>query len=1189
MKYSKLPDSFKTYYKSRLVKINHFKTPDRRLVFHCISKIIFGFSRLIYKKSCFIFFPACSKKLLWKFLSCKNGCLKISSPKIKIMRKISLLFSFLFCVLMASAQTRTVTGQVRDDKGDIIPAATVTEVGTANSVQADQNGRFSITVKEGARIVVTASGHQAQTLAVTSNTLDVVLPSAQGNLQEVVITALGIRRERRGLTYSTQTVNSDQLNKSGLGNPLSELEGKASGLTVINSSGDPGAGTYIRMRGVTSITGSNQPLMVVDGIPMDNSFNNYDPTSVTPSVSNPNSNLTGGTIPSNRGIDLNPNDIESITILKGPAATALYGIRAASGALIITTKKGSYGQRFSVDFNSSASWSTTNQLPELQTKYSQGSGGIYWGPNSGNANRRVTWGALIDTLSWDGNSNDWDPNGNIVGKSNPSAKFPVIPYDRYEFFKPGLAFDNNIALSGSTDRSTFRASVGNIYQTGVIPKSKYNKTSFSLNGQTKLTDKLTMNANLNYIFSDNDKVQQGSNISGVMLGLLRTPPTFDNSWGLSDAKNDERAYVITSTGGQRNYRGGAGYDNPYWTVNRNPFKEKINRVFGNLQTTYQLKDWIGLSYRFGGDVYSQDAKNFYDINSNAFPAGKGIINEYFNNQYNSDFTVNLRKAINSDLTASLLLGHNYFYNVYSSRTTIGDALIAPKFFDISNALTYTSVESDQTKRTMAMYGQLEMAYQNVLFLNLTGRRETSSTLPENNRNFFYPSAGLTWVFSDMPFLKKTNNSVFSYGKLRLSYAQVGKDAPVYGSKTYYVPGAFNDGFTAGIIFPINNGVPIGGYQLTSTISVIGNPDLIPEKTSSYEAGTELGFLKNRINLNATYYYSKTVDAIFIVPYAYTTGFASKLLNAGEITNRGVELTLNTTPVKTNNFNWDLNFNWSTNKNTVTKLASGVDKILVGGFTNGEIDAFAGRPFGQIYGSVYQRATLQNANSKSLPTGELLINDDPNDQGFGMPIVSQQNAIMGDVNPKWQGSVINSFTYKGLSLNFQIDVRKGGDIWNGTRGAMSYFGTSKETEARGTSKVFSGLSGHLNANGDIVHYDAGGNEVPGAGAANAQSVQLNQYYWQNIGSSFIGPSEPDVEDGSFVKLRQVGLTYSFPKSIIKSFRTLSLSVFANNIILHTKYSGVDPETSLSGPANGQGVDYFNNPGIKTYGVRLNLGL
>jgi TonB-linked SusC/RagA family outer membrane protein len=899
--------------------------------------------------------------------------------------------------------------------------------------------------------------------------------------------------------------------------------------------------------------------------------------------------LTGGTSPSNRGIDLNPNDIESITILKGPAATALYGIRAASGALIITTKRGAAGQKMSIDFNSTTSWSNTNRLPELQDKYSQGSAGIYRAPNSGNSNRRITWGAALDTLFWDGNSNEWDPHGNIVGKSNPLAKFPVTPYDRYEFFKTGYALDNNIALSGSTDRSTFRASIGNVYQHGVIPKTKYSKSSFSLNGQTRLTNKLNISGSLTYIYSDNDKVQQGSNVSGVMLGLLRTPPNFDNSWGLSNAQDDERAYVIASTGDQRNYRGGAGYDNPYWTVNRNPFNEIVNRVFGNLQTTYQFSDFIGVSYRFGGDVYSQDAKNFYDINSNAFRAGKGIVNEYFNNQYISDFTINLKKTFSSDFSGTLLLGHNYFYTNSTGRTTVGDALIAPKFFDLSNALTYTGLESDATKRTMAFYGDAELAYQNMLYLSLTGRRETSSTLPENNRNFFYPSAGITWLFTELPSLK--SNKILSYGKLRLSYAQVGKDAPVFGDKTYYKPGTVNDGFTSGILFPINNGTPIGGYQITSQTSVIGNDNLKPEKTSSYEIGTELGFLKSRINFTGTYYYSKTEDAIFTVPFTYTTGFASKLLNAGEITNHGFELSLNTTPVKTNNLNWDLNFNWAMNRNKVTKLYPGVDKILIAGFTNGEIDALEGKPFGQIFGSVYVRANSSaSTTSKELPSGELLINDDPNDPGYAMPIGAAQNAIMGDVNPDWVGSAISNLTFKGVTFGFQIDVRHGGDIWDGTRGAITYFGTSKESESRGSSKVFGGLKGHLDANGDIVHFDGSGNEVAGPGDFNTTAAVLNQYYWQNIGSSFIGPNEPDVEDGSFVKLRQVSLGYTFPKSMIgKTFRTLGITVFANNILIHTNYKGVDPETSLAGPANGQGLDYFNNPGIKTYGVRLNVGL
>ncbi len=1108
------------------------------------------------------------------------------------MSKIILVFCALVVSLSTIAQS-SIIGKVLDENNTPVPYASVTVQGTKTGTRADEKGNFKIIVSPGQTLVVSAVNFTPQEVTVTgSSFLNINLKPSTQELNEVVVTALGIKREKKSLTYATQTVGSDELNKSGTGNPLGELEGKAAGLTVINSSGDPGAGTYIRLRGVTSISGDNQPLIVVDGIPIDNSINNYDPTSATPNVSGPFANLTGGTQPTNRGVDLNPNDIESITVLKGPAATALWGIKAASGALIITTKKGTIGsQKMRVDFNSSYSWSQTNRLPPVQTKYAQGSGGIYQGP-TGNANRRITWGPAIDTLFWDGNGNVWDPHGNVVGRSDPLAKTPVAPYDVYDFFKTGLFMDNNISLSGGSANTGFRASLGNIHQLGVVPKSQYNKTTFSINGQAKLSDKLSASGSITYINSNNDKVQQGSNTSGVMLGLVRTPPTFDNSFGLGDAAaNDERAYVIQATGQQRNYRGGGGsYDNPYWTVNRNPFKELLNRVIGNIQATYEFADWISASYRFGGDVYGQDSKNFYDINSNAVPAGSGIISEYFSNQYNSDLTLNLKKDFSSDLNGSLLLGYNYFYTYGHSRTTIGNSLIVPTFFDISNALSYLSSEIDGQKRTMAFYGEAQLSYRNMLFLDVTGRRETSSTLPLNNRNFFYPSAGLTWVFTELPSFK--SSSVLSFGKIRASYAQVGKDAPISGLQTYYSPSVINDGFTGGNFFPVNsNGVPIGSYQLTSTISVIGNPDLKPEKTDSYEAGFDLGFLKNRINLTGTYYYSKTNDAILTVPLAYSSGFAAKLFNAGVITNKGVELTLSTTPVRVKDFSWDLTFNWSTNKNLVEKLAPGVDKILIAGFTNGEVDAFAGKPYGQIFGNTYVRANPGNAKDpNALPDGPLLINDNPNVAGYGQPIVGSQGAILGDVNPKWTGSVINNLTFKGVTLGFQIDVRKGGDLWNGTKGAMDYFGTGKTTENRNQPVTFQGLSGHLNAEGQVVHFDANGDEVAGPGSANTVQTKYDQNYWQNIGSSFVGPAEPDVEDGSFIKLREASIGYSLPASMLgKTFNSLSVTFFANNIILHTKYQGVDPETSLAGPANGQGLDYFNNPGVKSYGIRLNVSL
>jgi outer membrane receptor protein involved in Fe transport len=558
---------------------------------------------------------------------------------------------------------------------------------------------------------------------------------------------------------------------------------------------------------------------------------------------------------------------------------------------------------------------------------------------------------------------------------------------------------------------------------------------------------------------------------------------------------------------------------------------------------------------------------------------------YTNQQFNSDFTVNMKKTFSQDFQGSLLLGHNYFTYQNRARLAHGSGFVLPNFLDMSNATSYTNSEAEQRKRTMAFYGEAHLDYKDMWFLTLSGRRETSSTLPAKNNSFFYPSASLAYEFTKIPGL--SGGKTLNYGKVRVSAAQVGKDAPIQGLQTYFAQAGIADGFTTGIQFPIDNNA---GYQLSSATSTIGNPNLKAEKTNSYELGTDLGFFKNRLTVNATAYYSKSTDVILIVPIAYSTGFAAQLLNAATISNKGLEITVGATPIKTNDFKWDVSINWSKNKNKVVSLATGVPKVLIAGFQNGEVDAIAGKAFGQIYGSVFQRSDPNNMNSP------LLINDAPTNSdgspnpGYGMPIVSTQNAAIGDVNPDWVGSVINTFTYKNLSLGIQVDVRHGGDIWNGTRGAMSYFGTSEETASRGVTTTFNGVLGHLDPDGNVVHYE-GTSEVAKPGPVNTLVAAKDQYYWQNIGSSFIGPAETSVEKTSFVRIRQLSLTYDFLMGAKKKsvFSNLSLTVFANNPVLWTKYKGVDPETSLAGPVNGQGLDYFNNPGTKSYGVRLNVGL
>jgi TonB-linked SusC/RagA family outer membrane protein len=1106
------------------------------------------------------------------------------------MKRFSTLFILLMlCGTLAFAQNREITGKVVSKDGSPLPNISVKIKGTDKGTSTNTDGTFSLESNKNVILEFSGVGFATTTAkASPGQVVNMNLEQEIKSLNEVVVTALGIKREKRSLGYATQSIGSEQLNKSGSGNPLSELSGKASGITVINSAGDPGAGTYVRLRGVTSITGNNQPLMVIDGVPVDNSINNFDPTNLGFKASGANGDLTGGAIPSNRGIDINPNDIESVTLLKGPAATALYGIQAASGAIVVTTKKGSAipGRHGAVvTLNSAVTFDKVSNLPSLQNKFSQGSDGQYSGPEDGGS---ISWGAAIDTLSWDGSTDyAFDKHGHIVGRSDPSAKIPVVPYDRYSFFKTGVTYNNNLAVSGGNDRGAYRMSLGNLYQTGIVPKSKYVKSTFSISGQSKITNKLNASGGVTYTNSANDKVQQGSSLSSIMLGLTRTPPTFDNSNGLSNPASDPSSYSFISDGSQRNYRGGGGYDNPYWTVNKNPYRSDLDRVFGYGQVTYDLADWINFTYRLGGDIYSQSDKNAYDIGSNQFPSGVIYLIDYFNRQFNSDFTVSMSKSLTKDLSGSILLGHNYFTLTQSNRFVQGNSFLTSNFYDISNVGSYLASETKQTKRTMAYYADVELNYKRMLYLSLTGRDEESSTLPAANNTFFYPSANLGWVFTELKSLQ--NNKVLSFGKLRASFAQVGKDAPVFSLTSPFKSTAIKDGFTTGITFPFPGN--LGGYQLSNANTTLGNADLKPENTFSYEGGADLGFLHDRISLNATIYYSKSKDVIFPVSLPYSTGYAGKLLNAATITNKGVELTLNTTPLRTaSGLRWDLNFNWSTNKNKVVSLAPGFDRFFVAGFGGGEaeIDAVAGQPFGVIYGN-----TTPHTNPNDLKS-PLLITDDKTDPGYGQPVAFGTGPLMvvGNTNPKWIGSVVSSLTYKGFTFGFQVDVRNGGDVYNGTRGALANKGTADETSNRGTPVTFQGLLGHLNATGQVVHYAPDGvTELPGAGAPNTIQTIYNQYYWQNIGNSFQAGQETDVEDGSFTRIRQVSLTYDLSKSLFLNkshLAGLSVTVFANNPKLWTKYDGVDPETSLAGPANAQGLDYFNNPGTKSYGIRLNIG-
>jgi len=1102
----------------------------------------------------------------------------------QIVRLATVILGLMLCSSLY-AQSRVITGTINDQNGKPLPFLAVQVKGTTIGTYTDTAGKFTLNVDQSSKTLsLSYPGMKSQEVPITDN-MNITMTSDALGLDEVVVAAVGISVEKKALGYATQTVNSDALNTKGSSNVMDELDGKVSGLQVINSSGDPGAGTYINLRGPTALTGNNQPLIVIDGVPVDNSINNFDPSFAGFSAGGAGGQLNGGTQPTNRGLDINPSDIESITVLKGPAATALYGISAANGALIITTKKGHKNEEgLGIELNSSLTWSTVNQLPSYQEEYAQGTWtdannedpttATYMGPTT---HQRTSWGPAISTLRFNGVPNAYDSHGYLVQGATTGAT--GIAYNPYDFFQTGVANDNNISFTGGNDKSGFRMALGNLYQTGIVPLTNYNKTTVSLSGQTALGKKLKASAGINYVNSLNNKAQQGNNTSGIMF-LVRTPPSFDNSNGNgSNAANVKSTYMLPSDS-ERDYRGGTpGYDNPYWSVNENTTVSTLNRVYGFSQLEYNITDWMTATYRLGGDVYVQDDKSYYNPLSNSFNSSRGgvYIADYINSLVNSDFILNINRKLSDKLSLNVILGQNYYTTTNNTRLAEGTGLTLPNFPDLANATSYNgTTEGEAVYRRSAWYGQAVLGFANQLYLTLSGRDETTSTLSPNNDNFFYPSVDLGWVFTET--FKMNTNKVLPYGKLRLSYANVGQDAPVQALTTPFRVAGVADGFSTGISFPYN-GLP--GYAQSGPTTAMGNPGLLPQSTAATEVGLDLTFFQNRISLSATYYNEKTTNEILSVPVPLTSGFAGEELNAGVITNHGVEITINTTPVKTKNFQWDLGFNWSKNVNNVVQLAPGVNSLLLDAL--GTLYDVPGHSTSQIYGTDYVRTTAYNPAN---PTQGLVLDDNKSDPGYGLPMASPNApTALANTQPDWIGGITTNLTYKNFSLGIVMSIRSGGYMWGGTVGAMQYYGTAGVTTDRGQAYAVpaGAVWGHLGG--------PTGTTVVTEGAVTNDPATYSQYYWQNLTSTYAGLTTPNIYPSGYTRISQINLTYSLSHKIARRmhFTKLSLTLFANNPLLWTKYPGVDPETSFAGPSNAQGEDWFNSPGTKSYGIRLNLGL
>jgi len=1040
------------------------------------------------------------------------------------MVRSSLFFFFLLispvCVL---GQSTKVSGYVSDENNQPMIGATVLLKGSTTGTTTDVNGNYSLELTplqfSSDTLVFSFVGYASYEVAINKKPIiDHKMEVSSLMMDEFSVTAIGIKKETRQLGYSSTDVSSKQIQESGEFNIANALNSKVAGVQVTATSGSPGSSTTILIRGNKSVSGSNSPLFVIDGVPVDNTYRG--------------SNFTDQ---SNRIIDVNPDDIEAMTILKGGAASALYGVRAANGAVIITTKSGKEGITL-INFTTGVTLDHVNKLPQSQMKYAQGENGNYV------QGTRFSWGPMLDTMSYNGDSNDpYNSLGRLVGINDPTAT--GVPAETYEnansFFKNGLTFNNFLSIQTGNKNSTLYFSFGNTHQNGIVPNTNYNRNSFKLTGKTTLWDILDISASINYINSNADRGQRGSNLSGVMLGLMRAPVSYDLTNGYDDPVDEPLAYTYPD-GIQRTYFN--SYDNPFWSVNKNRNKTNLNRVISFAEVKLKISKDISILNRLSVDYYSDRLKGYWDPQSNEYKdlGGKVINEEVTQNNINNDFIVSYDSQLSEKWNLSITAGFNYTdLNTYTL-TLESYGFIIPGFYDISNTNIINAFADDylSRQRGYGLYGNATLGFNRFLYLDLIGRNDWLSNLPEQNNNFFYPGASIGYIFTE-----HFKSKILNFGKLRASIANTGNGAPDnYLTSNYFV----------------QSGTSVQGLVSYYPNGTIGNNDLRPENTVSYEFGMDLRFFTSRLDMDLTYFNSSTYDQIIALPIPTSTGYNSLITNAGQINNWGIEGLLDfeilqQTENKPNRLSWNAGLNFTLIRSMVVSLTEELSNIPLPsyGLASTQSRVIVGQPYGVLFGTRWLRDENQN----------VLIDEN------GFPIRDIENGIVGDPNPDFLMGVRNTFNWKNFSLTFLWDFRFGGDMYNGTVAVMKYHGTHESTENRNEPLVFPGV---LASNGEV-------NTIP----------IMQEDLYTRYGLTYV--SEPSVESVSWARLRDLSISYYFSDSLLKKLKLkgASLAITTRNLILFTNYTGIDPETSLSGAANSFGRDYFNSPSTRSYGLRLKI--
>ena len=1073
----------------------------------------------------------------------------------RICRLLAFAAALVIAPHIARAQaSATITGRVTNEAGSPINGVSVYVETLKLGAQTDEGGRYTIVVPAArvtngpvtvtARLIGFRPLSHVVSLSGGPSSLDFALVSSPVTLSEVVVTGAGLTSTREASGSVTNTVKADAIAHSNEPNVVTALAAKAPNVYVSSSSGEPGASTYISIRGIKTITGTGQPLFVVDGVPIDNSTNST-------------TDYTGGTTASNRASDINPNDVESVEILKGAAAGAIYGSRAGQGVILITTKSGRGAARYSL--NSNTTWDEVTHAVPLQRKFGQ---------------RPLASCSNPTQLGCRARSDSY----------GPALPAGTRTYDHFgEVFHQGHTYDNQLSASGGTDRQTFYLSAGRTNQNGVIigPSNFYDRTTFLVKGTQRVLSKLTVGASANYTDVRLGAVQKGSNLSGLLLGELRTPPEFDNHQYLSK-DGYHRSYRYPNPIGASDFNQRRGYDNPFFVINKNPANSTVNRVFGNVNLNYDALDWLNVRYTLGGDYSADDRLEALLPSSSSYPAGQLTRGDYLTYQLDHNLLATAKHALTESINGSLTLGQNLNSRSYRQRVNLGQQFIAPEGpFNLQNAITVTPNEFESLVHLESYFGQANVDLYDQLFLSATARNDGNSSFAEEQRRFWYPKGSAAWTFT-----KATDafNRFFEYGKLRAAYGQTGKEPPVYAIFSGYSFANTDDEGWGPYLRTIQQSR--GGMKSQSRLA---QPHIRPERQNEFEGGLDFGFAGGYGDLSITGYNSKSTDVIFETPRSPSSGYTNQLKNAATISNKGLEVSLNVNPVTMTNFAWDVGLQYSRNKNIVTSL-SGVQHVdIPGAFTDPTGSVVEGYAVGIFRSHDFVRCRYGQSNMADLngdgtpddvnaacrtagaPNGALYID------ASGFPNADPTDRVVADPNPKWLGSVRTGFTlFKKFQLSGLLDIKKGGDVWNGTKGALYNFGTHRDTEIRNTDVIFGKT------------YRPGPVFGPGAGT----TVQLTRTNWfQDLGSGFGPVASQFMEDGSYVKLREVSLGYTLDQRFIKNnfgLSSVNVRVAGRNLHTWTKYTGIDPETNLAGAESLlRGVDYFNNP--QTRSIVLTVGL